>query len=82
MAHHVLGLEEVEGETIDPCNTSRAWRRPDLVLRGKSTWVMSPVTTALELKPMRVRNIFICSVVVFWASSRMIKASLRVRPRM
>ena len=43
---------------------------------------MSPVMTALELLPMRVRNIFICSMVVFWASSRMMKASLRVRPRM
>jgi len=26
--------------------------------------------TALELKPSRVTNIFICSEVVFWASSR------------
>ncbi len=31
---------------------------------------------------MRVRNIFICSGVVFWASSRMMKLPLRVRPRM
>ena len=31
---------------------------------------------------MRVRNIFICSGVVFWASSRMMKLLLRVRPRM
>ena len=31
---------------------------------------------------MRVRNIFICSEVVFCASSRMMKASFRVRPRM
>ena len=31
---------------------------------------------------MRVRNIFICSGVVFWASSRMMKLSLSVRPRM
>ena len=42
---------------------------------------MSPVTITLELKPIRVRNIFICSEVVFWASSRMIKASDSVRPR-
>ena len=32
--------------------------------------------------PMRVRNIFICAGVVFCASSRMMNASLRVRPRM
>ena len=40
---------------------------------GTSTWVVSPVTTAFEPKPMRVRNIFICSGVVFCASSRMMK---------
>jgi hypothetical protein len=39
---------------------------------------MSPVTTALELNPRRVRNIFICSGVVFCASSRTINESLRV----
>ncbi len=50
--------------------------------RGKSIWVTSPVTTTLLEKPMRVRNIFICSPVVFWASSRMMKASFSVRPRM
>ena len=43
---------------------------------------MSPVTTIFEPKPSRVRNIFICSGVVFWASSRMMKLSLSVRPRM
>jgi hypothetical protein len=37
---------------------------------------------AFEPKPMRVRNIFICSIVVFCASSRMMKASFSVRPRM
>ena len=42
----------------------------------------SPVTTALLPKPMRVRNIFICSDVVFCASSRITNASFSVRPRM
>ena len=37
--------------------------------------------TILEPKPRRVRNIFICSRLVFWASSRMIKESSSVRPR-
>ena len=32
---------------------------------------MSPVMTAFELKPSRVTNIFICSEVVFCASSMM-----------
>ena len=49
---------------------------------GRSIWVMSPVITAFEPKPRRVRNIFICSDVVFCASSRMTNESLSVRPRM
>ena len=49
---------------------------------GRSIWLTSPVTTALEPKPIRVRNIFICSGVVFCASSRMTNAWLSVRPRM
>jgi hypothetical protein len=56
--------------------------QPARVPPGRSTWVTSPVTTILEPKPSRVRNIFICSGEVFCASSRMMKASLRVRPRM
>ncbi len=56
--------------------------RPDCVPRGRSTCVTSPVITALEPKPMRVRNIFICSGVVFWLSSRITKAWFSVRPRM
>ena len=42
----------------------------------------SPVITALELNPRRVRNIFICSLVVFCASSRITNESFSVRPRM
>ena len=42
----------------------------------------SPVTTIFEPNPSRVRNIFICSGVVFCASSRMMNESLSVRPRM
>ena len=55
---------------------------PEVVRPGRSTWVTSPVTTIVEPNPSLVRNIFICSGVVFCASSRMTKASLRVRPRM
>ncbi len=56
--------------------------RPLRAPRGRSIWLTSPVTTAREPKPMRVRNIFICSGVVFCASSRMMKAWFKVRPRM
>ena len=65
-----------------PPRMARACWSPEGRPAGRSTWVTSPVTTALELNPRRVRNIFICSTVVFCASSRMAKASLRVRPRM
>ncbi len=43
---------------------------------------MSPVTIIFEPNPSRVRNIFICSGLVFWASSRITKESLSERPRM
>src|SRR6185437_12258749 len=61
---------------------SIAERRPDLAPPGRSTCVMSPVTTIFDPKPKRVRNIFICSAVVFCASSRTMNAELRLRPRM
>ena len=65
-----------------PSSTRMASFRPDTVSLGRSIWVISPVMTILEPKPRRVRNIFICSREVFWASSRMMKESSRVRPRM
>ena len=49
---------------------------------GRSIWVRSPVTAMRASSPSRVRNIFICTGVVFCASSRMTKAWARVRPRM
>ena len=63
-------------------STCMASTRPERWVLCKSTWVTSPVTTALLPKPIRVRNIFICSTVVFWASSRITKAWFSVRPRM
>ena len=56
--------------------------RPEVRPLGRSICVMSPVITAFDPKPSRVRNIFICSDVVFCASSRMTNASFSVRPRM
>ena len=51
--------------------------RPERWSFGRSIWVMSPVTTIFELKPSRVRNILICSGLVFCASSRMMKVSFK-----
>src|SRR5579862_5906358 len=61
---------------------SWTWMSPDAWSRGRSTCVTSPVTTTFEPKPRRVRNICICSGDVFCASSRMMKLSFSVRPRM
>src|SRR5439155_17401674 len=60
-------------DRISPTTT-----RPERCSRGRSIWVISPVTTILEPKPSRVRNIFICSGLVFCASSRITKEALRV----
>ncbi len=64
-----------------PCSVRSSPSSPDRP-SGTSIWVVSPVTTTFEPNPMRVRNIFICSGVAFWASSRMMKLLLSVRPRM
>src|ERR687892_21399 len=61
-----------------PLRISRTTFSPECCPAGRSIWVMSPVTTALELNPNRVRNIFICSGVVFWASSSTMNESFRV----
>src|SRR5438067_7904088 len=61
---------------------SRAAFKPEYWPAGKSICVTSPVTTTFEPKPSRVRNIFICSGVVFCASSKMMNESFSVRPRM
>ena len=65
-----------------PRSTLMTWLNPDCLPCGRSVCVTSPVTTALEPKPMRVRNIFICSLVVFCASSRITNESFNERPRM
>src|SRR5690606_28026994 len=65
-----------------PSRMSSTERRPDCVPPGRSTCVASPVMTIFEPKPRRVRNIFICSVDVFCASSSTMNESLSERPRM
>ena len=81
MPHDVL---LVEVDEPDPGDWRAPWISisPETRVEGRSTCVMSPVITIFELKPSRVRNIFICSEVVFCASSRTTKASFSVRPRM
>jgi hypothetical protein len=59
----------------------RTWGRPESWMDGRSIWLRSPVITIFEFWPRRVRNIFIWEMVLFWASSKIIKASDSVRPR-
>ena len=64
-----------------PSSTRMASLSPEVLSGGRSICVTSPVMTTWEPKPMRVKNIFICSREVFCASSRMMKLSSSVRPR-
>ena len=82
VADHIFLGKEDEPDALDILKNRFGFDQAGGLFRGRSIWVMSPVITAFELKPMRVRNIFICSEVVFWASSRMTNASFSVRPRM
>ena len=56
--------------------------RPERGGSGKSIWVASPVMIIFDPVPRRVEEHVHLLLVVFWASSRMTKESLRVRPRM
>ena len=82
MPYDVAAVEGGEMDIVDPGEDLGCRPQTRRAPPGRSTWVTSPVTTILEPNPRRVRNIFICSAVVFCASSRMMKASLSVRPRM
>ena len=82
VAHDVLAAELDEREVLDALEDVAHLLAAPTCPSGRSICVTSPVTTTLLPKPRRVRNIFICSGVVFCASSRMTKLSLSVRPRM
>ena len=83
VADHVLGGEVVEADALArPSGCRSASARPEATPRGRSIWVRSPVTTMRLPSPRRVRNIFICIVVAFCASSSTTKAFDSVRPRM
>ena len=76
MPNHVLAGEIAERDIVDVLEDGpHAFEARDAARQVE-------LTTIFEPKPRRVRNIFICSGVVFCASSRMMKLSFRVRPRM
>ena len=80
VAHDVLTAEAHEVDALDVLEMSLMTTSPEPSFLGRSICVTSPVTTIFELNPSRVRIIFICSGVVFCASSRMIKESLAFGP--
>ena len=83
VANDVARTELDEHEPVDAFEHVAHRSRPERPRpSGRSIWVTSPVTTTFDPNPSRVRNIFICSGVVFCASSRMMNESLSVRPRM
>ena len=82
VAHDVAPGEVHERDALDLARGPAPVRPAPSGPPATSIWVTSPVTTHLEPKPIRVRNIFICSGVVFWASSKMMNEELSVRPRM
>lgn len=63
--HTSPGTKRVKLIPFTSFNTSMACIKPESRLFGKSICDISPVITALELKPKRVKNIFICSAVIF-----------------
>ena len=82
MAHHVALGEADDRDALDALEGFERLGQARAGPGGRSIWVGSPVTTMREPSPSRVSNIFICTGVVFCASSRMTKARARVRPRM
>ena len=80
VAHDVGAAEAHELDALDRVEDLADAISPERWSRGRSTWVMSPVTIIRDPKPRRVRNIFICSGVVFCASSRITKESFRRPP--
>ncbi len=68
VSHHVLPGKP---DDLHPFHTSEHINRHQKAgapSGGRSIWEGSPLTTHRAFRPMRVRNIFICSGVVFCAS--------------
>ena len=62
VAHDVArSVRRTKRQPVDAGEDLLEAEEPGAPAAGTSTWVTSPVTTAWEPKPMRVRNIFICS---------------------
>src|SRR6185437_3785709 len=80
MTHHVALVEAHHAYARDALQRIERIAQP--APGARSTWLRSPVTTMRVPSPIRVRNIFICTGVVFCASSRMTKECASVRPRM
>ena len=82
MAHNVALVELNEADAFHaPKHIDRIHEAAAASRSGRSICVVSPVTTILELKPAGEDHLHLLGV-LFCASSRMMKLSFNVRPRM
>jgi len=82
MPDYIFLVQLNMGNPITSLQDIQALANPLFWFFGRSICVRSPVMIALALAPIRVRNIFNCRSVAFWASSKIINALSSVRPRM
>jgi len=82
MPHHIGFVEVNEGQAFHAMQNVHRFQQPAAACVGQIDLCYVAGNHALELNPRRVTNIFICSEVVFWASSRITNESFKVRPRM
>jgi hypothetical protein len=81
MSHHIHILKVAELDPFHPIQKIDRLHQPRLLRIRQIDLRDVAGNHRLRVGPNRVRNIFICSVVVFCASSMMMKASFSVRPR-
>lgn len=75
--YNISLVKLMNGDALNVFQNVARLRQSALFTKRQIRLRQIPVTTALERKPKRVKNIFICSGVVFCASSRMIKGGNR-----
>src|SRR2546427_8772494 len=71
-----------EPDPFDPRQDALDLEQAGILAVGQVDLRLVPRDHRPGVHARRVRNIFICIPVAFWASSRITKASERVRPRM
>ena len=81
VADHVALRQAADGDVLHPLEHPHSLPQAGDLVRGQVDLGDVAGDDDLGAEARRVRNIFICSREVFWASSRMMKLSSSVRPR-